>query len=184
MVLLKCPLALRRRFITAGWDACICGLVMTDHIPPERLLSSPFANDDPLHPMTTCLSPSTHPSRVARATRWLVLAVIMLGTVLSAIGNMNSHGLAAVGNALHADSSASDETHGHVHGDRGGEIVVSDQSAGPDHPHHQADHSHDNPNTLPIMWSSTAMLHRSWQLQVLPWIEMVRASRLERPPMG
>ena len=65
-----------------------------------------------------------------------------------------------------------------------GIMLFSDQSAGPNHPHHQADHSHDNPNTLPIMWSSTAMLHRSWQLQVLPWIEMVQASRLERPPMG
>lgn len=116
--------------------------------------------------------------------RWLVLAVIMFGTILSSIGSMNSHGLAAIGSAIHADVSASDETHGHVHGDQGGEIADSDQSAGTDHPHHQADHSHDNSHALPITWSSTATLLRSWQLKVRPWVEMVQASRLERPPMG
>ncbi len=116
--------------------------------------------------------------------RWLVLAVIMFGAIISSIGSMNSHGLAAIGTAIHADVTASDEMHGHVHGDRGGEWVVSDQSAGADHPHHQADHSHDNSCALPIAWSSTATLLRSWQLQVRPWIEMVQASRLERPPMG
>jgi hypothetical protein len=116
--------------------------------------------------------------------RWLILAVIMFGTILSSIGSMNSHGLAAIGTAIHADVSVSDEMHVHAHGDRGGEIAVSDQSAGMDHPHHGADHSHDNSHALPITWPSTATQLRSWKLQVRPWVEMVQASRLERPPMG
>ena len=115
---------------------------------------------------------------------WLVLAVIMFGAIISSIGSVNSHGLAAIGTAFHAGSNTSDGLHGHVHGDRGGETVVSDQSEGADHPHHQADHSHDNSHALPIVWSSTATLVRSWQLQVRPWVEMAQASRLERPPMG
>lgn len=127
---------------------------------------------------------STCPSRAALAMRWLVLAVILFGAIFSSIGSMNSHGLAAIGAALHADSSAPDEAHGHVHGDRGGEWVVSDDSAGTDHPHHQADHSHDHPHGLPIQWATAATLLPSWQSQVRPWIEMVQASRLERPPMG
>lgn len=134
--------------------------------------------------MILTISSSMRPSWAALGMRWLVLAALMFGTILSAIGSMNSHGLAAIGTALHAGSSASDGMHGHVHGDRGGEIVVSNQSAGSDHPHHQADHSHDNSHALPIAWSTTATLLRSWQLQVWPWIEMVQASRLERPPMG
>jgi hypothetical protein len=116
--------------------------------------------------------------------RWLVLGVILFGAIVSSIGSMNSHGLAAIGTVLDAGSSAFDEKHGHVHGDRGGEWVASDQSEGADHPHHQADHSHDNSHALPIAWSSAATLLRSWQLRVRPWTEMVQASRLERPPMG
>jgi hypothetical protein len=116
--------------------------------------------------------------------RWLVLAVIMFGAILSSIGSMNSHGLAAIGTTLHADSIVSDATHGHVHGDRDGEVVDSDQRADRDHPHHQADHSHDSSHALPITWPSTATLLRSWQLQVRSWVEMVQESRLERPPMG
>lgn len=62
--------------------------------------------------------------------------------------------------------------------------MVSDKSAGADHPHHETDHSHDNSHALPMQWASAATLLPSWQSQVRPWIEMVQASRLERPPMG
>lgn len=130
------------------------------------------------------ISSSTRLSKAALAMRWLVLAVIMFGAIISSIGSMNSRGLAAIGTATHADTSASDETHGHVHGDRGVELVDGDPNAGPGHPDHQADHSHDNPHSLPIMWSSTATQPRSWQLQARAWIEMIQASRLDRPPMG
>ncbi|HQX59064.1 MAG TPA: hypothetical protein PLJ46_20180 [Burkholderiaceae bacterium] len=108
----------------------------------------------------------------------------MIGPVLSTIGGMNSHALAAIGIALHAESSVQNETHGHVHDDRHVESTIGEQGVVADHPHHEADHSHDKSHALPLRWSAAETLPRSWQLQVRPWIETVQASRLERPPMG
>lgn len=134
--------------------------------------------------MILTISSSMRPSLAALGMRWLVLAVLMVGTIISSIGSMNSHGLAAIETTRHAESFATDKAHGHVHGDREIELAISDLSAGADHPHHEADHSHDNSHALSITWGSAATLLRSWQLLVRPWTKMVQASRLERPPMG
>lgn len=115
--------------------------------------------------------------------RWLVLFVIMFGSNISAIGGTNSHGLAAIAASLHAWSSYPDEAHGHVHEDQGGELAMVDGSAA-DHPHHGSDHSHDTAHAVPVVWSSPLPLLPNWWVLVRPWIEMVRPSRLERPPMG
>jgi hypothetical protein len=117
--------------------------------------------------------------------RWLALVVIMFGTIISSIGGMNSHGLAAIAAAHHAAPSAADETHGHVHkDDRGADVAMLEPSAGADHPHHGADHSHDKAHALPVAWSTAAPQLPDWRVRVRPWIEMIQASRLERPPMG
>jgi len=116
--------------------------------------------------------------------RWLVLVVIMFGTVISSMGLTNSHGLAAIAAAHHPAPSSSDESHGHAHGDQGDEFEAVDASASAGHPHHAIDHSHDTPHALPVPWSSAAPQLPGWWVLVRPWVEMVRASRLERPPMG
>ena len=124
------------------------------------------------------------PTGAALGVRWLVVVVIMVGTMISSTGGTRSHGLAAIAAALHATTSSADEQHGHVHEDRGGELAMVDKSAGTDHPHHGTDHSHDNAHALPVAWSSAAPQLPGWFGLVWPWIEMVQASRLERPPMG
>ena len=134
--------------------------------------------------MTLHVSSSLRPTGAALGMRWLVLVVIMFGTTISAIGGTNSHGLAAIAATLHAAPSFPNEPHGHVHEDQGGELAMVDQSAGADHIHHGTDHSHDKAHVLPVAWSSAAPQLPSWRVLVRPWIEMVQASRLERPPMG
>lgn len=132
--------------------------------------------------MTLHLSYSLRPNRAALGMRWLVLLVIMFGTILSSIGGTSSHGLAAFTTALHVTPFSSDDSHEHAHEDEG--IGLVNQSAAADHPHHGADHSHDKAHALPAAWSSSAPQLPGWFGLVRPWIEMVQASRLERPPMG
>lgn len=137
--------------------------------------------------MTQHLSYALRPHRAALSMGWLVLVVILFGTIISSIGGTSSHGLAAFPAALHATSASLETSHEHVHEhaheDEGIGLVT--QNAGADHPHHHgADHSHDNAHALPVAWHSVAPQLPGWFGRVRPWIEMVQASRLERPPMG
>ena len=120
------------------------------------------------------------PNGAALGVRWLVLLVILFGTILSSVGGTNSHGLAALATALHVAPFSTDESHAHE--DEG--IGSANQSAGADHPHHSADHSHDKAYVLPALWISAAPQLAGWFGLVRSWIERVQASRLERPPMG
>lgn len=138
----------------------------------------------PLRLMTLLASFSLRPGEAALGVRWLVLVVILFGTILSAMGSTSSHGLAAIAVVLLASPSSPDEPHGHVHEDQGGELAMVDQGVGADHPHHEADHSHDKAHALSVAWRSAGPQPPCWRLSVRPWIEMVEASRLERPPMG
>ena len=142
--------------------------------------------------MTQQLSYALRPHRAVRGMGWLVLVlvvvVIMFGAIISSVGGTSSHGLAAFAAALHVVTPASlDTSDEHMHdqalGDEG--IGRLTQGAGADHPHHHgADHSHDKAHALPVAWDSVAPQLPSWFGLVRPWIEMVQASRLERPPMG
>lgn len=146
---------------------------------------SSFNSFEPkLRPMTRPVTLSLPSFGSALVMRWLVLVVIVLGTVISSIGGTSSHGLAAISATLHAAASSPDEQHGHVHEDQGGELVMVDQTAAADHLHHGADHSHDNAHVPPVAWRSVAPQLPGWWGLARPWIEMVQASRLERPPMG
>jgi hypothetical protein len=134
--------------------------------------------------MTLRASFSLRPDGAALGVRWLALVVILFGTILSSIGGTSSHGLAAIAVALHAAPPSPDASHGHGHEDLSGEWAMVDKSAGADHPHHEMDHSHDKAHALSVAWRTAAQQPSSWLLSVRPWIEMVEASRLERPPMG
>jgi hypothetical protein len=134
--------------------------------------------------MTQNLSRSLRPNRAALGARWLVMVVILFGALVSSIGSTSSHGLAAIAAVLHVAPSSSNESHGHTHEDLGGELAVANESASADHHHHGADHSHDKAHALPAAWHSAAPQLPGWLGHVRPWIEMVQASRLDRPPMG
>ena len=138
--------------------------------------------------MTARLSRSARPDRAALGMRWLVLLVILMGTFVSSVGGMNSHGIAAISAAGHVSSTVPDaehdHAHGHAHEDAESTWVVGGHGAGDDHPHHGADHSHDKAHALPTTWAVAAPQLPVWMGQARPWIEMVEPSRLERPPMG
>lgn len=137
-----------------------------------------------LHAMSLRASSCLYPNGAALCMRWLVLVAIMFGTILSSMGGTSSHGLAAMATTFHDASSATGEAHSHVHEDEDGESAVLDKSADAGHAHHGADHSHDNAHALPVALSSAAPQLPGWRVRVRPWIQMVEASRLERPPMG
>jgi hypothetical protein len=116
--------------------------------------------------------------------QWLVLMVILLGTILSSVGGMKSHGLAAIEATHYVALFTSNGSHEHEHEEANSELDTVNQPEAADHAHHTADHSHDKARTLPAAWSLSTPQLPSWLGQVRPWIEMVWASRLERPPMG
>lgn len=134
--------------------------------------------------MTQHFSYALRPDGSALSVRWLVMVVILFGTIISSVGGTNSHGLASIAPALQVARLSSDESHGHQHVNSGGESTMVSQSADTDHPHHGADHSHDKAHALPVAWSSAAPQLPRWRGLIRPWIEMVQASRLERPPIG
>ena len=139
--------------------------------------------------MTQHLSHALRPNRAARATGWLVMVVVLFATIISSIGRASSHGFAAFPAALHVTAKFLDtfQKHVHEHAHEDGGIKGVTQSAGADlhhNHHHGADHSHDKAHALPATWSSAAPQLPGWFGHVRPWIEMVQASRLERPPMG
>jgi hypothetical protein len=116
--------------------------------------------------------------------RWLVLVVILIGTFISSVGGTNSHGIAAIAATIHAVATSSDKFSDHAHeADVDGPTMPSHGTAG-DHPHHGADHSHEKAHAPPVAWNSAARHLPEWFAVVPSWTEMVRASRLERPPMG
>lgn len=127
---------------------------------------------------------SLRPTRAALGMRWLVLIVIMVGTIISSIGLTSSHGLAAISAAHQSAPQSSDDPHGHSHSDVVDETAVAGSGVGADHPHHAVDHSHDKAHALPVSWRAASPQMPSWCVLVRPWIEMVHASRLERPPMA
>lgn len=115
------------------------------------------------------------PAPPSRAVRYLMLMALIVGTVLAAMGNFKSHGLAAIHASQHVAPCCQEEPPGHAHHDDGGHGTT-------EHAHHGADHSHDKAHALPRAWGSAAALPPSWLAQAPPWLERVEASRLERPP--
>lgn len=144
------------------------------------------------------------PSWAPLGVRWLVLMVILFGTVLSSVGGTYSHGIAALTAELHGDPMTSgttdataydsavsaghehshDHTQGPVDEDGDGELIMVSTGAPVDHSHHGADHSHDKAYALPAAWASASPQLPAWFGVVRSWTEMIEVSRLERPPMG
>jgi hypothetical protein len=118
--------------------------------------------------------------------RWLVLLVIMFGTITSSVGGINSHGIAVIAKALHSSPTTPDTQRdlGHEHEDGVDGVVMVSHGAASDHPHHGVDHSHDKAHALPTTWRMATPQLPAWFGHVRQLIEMIRVSRLERPPMG
>ncbi len=142
--------------------------------------------------MAVPLTRSLRPDRAALGVRWLVLLTILFGTIVSSVGGLYSHGIAAIAAVGHISPASfdtdhdHDDAHGHAHEDCDcdGEWVVGSQGASADHPHHGADHSHDKAHALPAAWHTAAAVLPVWFGQATLRIETAEPSRLERPPMG
>lgn len=138
--------------------------------------------------MTSHHTRCTRADRAALGLRWLVLLIFVVGTFISSVGGMYSHGIAAIAAQSHVAPASPDSEHHHVHGhaheDNDGEWVMGSHGASADHPHHGADHSHEKGLALPSTWGVAPPQLPVWIGQSMLRIEMVEASRLERPPMG
>lgn len=125
--------------------------------------------------MTSRTRLSASPTRITLCFRWLVLLALLVGSVMASMGNVTSHGLAALA-AVHQDA--------HTHQEDADTSHPSGTNTATDHAHHGADHSHDKAHALPQAWTSGAAQPPSWLSAARPWIELVEAFRLERPPMA
>lgn len=111
--------------------------------------------------------------------RVCVLAVLMLGTLVSSLGQLSSHGIAAVAAVQHD----SDVGHGHSHEDD----VPSAARAGADgaHAHHNsADHSHDKAHALPAQLALAQTAAPVWWALAHRLAPGRLVFRLDRPPMA
>lgn len=134
------------------------------------------------------MTPSTHsserPTLATLGMQWLVLIVIVLGTIVSSIGLTSSHCLAVIAASHESVLPSSENSHGHVHADQGIQFVVADDSSSAGHPHHGMDHSHDIAHHLFLAWSAASPQPFSWEKAVRPWTDLGQTYRLDRPPMG
>ncbi len=124
--------------------------------------------------MTTRTSLPARPAALTRGLRWLVLLALVVGTVLAAMGQVKSHGLAELVAAQQDAHSHEDDAHDHH---------PSGINTAADHAHHGADHSHDKAHALPHAWNCATVQPPSWTSTPRHWVELVEAFRLERPPM-
>lgn len=149
----------------------VCVVVSCDVYPHGGILQYAYSSfQDPVAPPRTS---SIHSARFAPSLHWLVVIALVLGSMLSSIGLVSSHGLAAV--------AAVQQQDGHSHDELGSMATAHTDGLG--HPHHGADHSHEKAHALPGAWLTAAPQLPSWWAMSRPWIEMVAAPRLERPPM-
>lgn len=108
---------------------------------------------------------------------WLV-AVLLLGMLLSSLGHTSSHGIAAIAGVQHGQNT----DHGHSHDDEpDGPLTTSDAS----HAHHNsADHSHDKAHALPLKLSIHLPEAPIWRPLTHPLDAGWVVFRLDRPPMA
>lgn len=119
---------------------------------------------------------SSHPGWVRKGVRAWVLLVILVGTLMSSVGSLHSHSLAAL-KAVQHEETVHDDSHGHSHDDD-----VLERYSGPLHSHLGSDHSHDKAHALPDIPSFSASAPPFWGAASPEWLDRLVAHRLERPP--
>ncbi len=127
---------------------------------------------------------AVRPKWLGRSMRAWVLLVILFGSLLSSLGAVRSHALAALETARHtqvahdaAYPSAHDDAHGHTHE---GDALAAHE--GGLHTHLGSDHSHDKAHALPAMQSVPVSTAPLWKPRSHAWIDRLLTQRLDRPP--
>jgi len=111
------------------------------------------------------------------AVRVWVLVILLLGTLVSSMGQARSHGLAEMAAVVHTDENG--YGHSHEGGDAPG--VIADDDAGHFH-HNNADHSHEKAHALPQTMIVMAGTMPVWCPLAHPLACGRTTSRLDRPP--
>lgn len=141
-----------------------------------KLLNQPMT---PMQPRSPC--PVQRHSRFTLGVCALILLGMFFGTMVSSMGGVTSHGLAEFAASQHNVVDISPDVHGHSHDDDD-KPALSD--AGAEHAHHGADHSHDKSHVPSHAMTVALSMASSRPATARPWVELVEAFRLERPPMA
>ena len=137
---------------------------------------------DTLFVMFSSSMSSFSPKLTSKCVRCFVMIAILLGTLISSQGVFSSHGLAAI-TPDHSSTFSASKSQSHSHTNQGEASAEQTDIVDAHHPHHTADHTHDKAHALPTCWTSSSDMRPDWCPKVHPKIEMIQASRLERPPM-
>lgn len=112
----------------------------------------------------------------------LILLGMLFGTMVSSMGGVTSHGLAAFAASQHHVDDLALDAHSHSHEED--DVKPASSDAGAEHAHHGADHSHDKSHVPSHAMTVAMSMAASRPATARPWVELVAAFRLERPPMA
>lgn len=132
--------------------------------------------------------PSRSPYPVQRRSSFslgvwaLILLGMLFGTMVSSMGGVTSHGLAAFAASQHHVDDLALDAHSHSHEED--DVKPASSDAGAEHAHHGADHSHDKSHVPSHAMTVAMSMAASRPATARPWVELVAAFRLERPPMA
>ncbi|MHB8948466.1 MAG: hypothetical protein ACYC4S_05320 [Rhodoferax sp.] len=121
-------------------------------------------------------------SRITLGVCALILLGMLFGAIVSSMGGVTSHGLAAFAANQHNVDDIVVDAHGHTHDEDDTKPVFPD--AGAAHAHHSADHTHDKSHVPSSAMTVAISMASAWPATARQWVELVEAFRLERPPMA
>ncbi|MDI3512471.1 MAG: hypothetical protein PWQ61_3238 [Betaproteobacteria bacterium] len=104
-----------------------------------------------------------------------IALVLLFGALVTPLGLVNSHGLAAVSALDHGDAWSGDDDHGHSHEE-------DDQKYPSSHAHHGGDHSHEHAHALPVGLPSLSGPAGIWQSRPIDSVTWPSLDGLDRPP--
>jgi hypothetical protein len=137
-------------------------------------MRGPIRRPSPMTPPVHAHAP--RPRWLGRGVRAWVLLVILVGTLLSSLGVLQTHALATLDALQHAQA-VHDDTHGHSHDDDAPALYEAGS-----HTHLGSDHSHDKAHALPAMPEMGVAAAPPWKPRSHAWIDRLMTHRLERPP--
>lgn len=127
------------------------------------------------------LAPIRRRHWLGRGLRLGVVLVVLLGTLLSSLGGLHSHGLKTLAAFGQAGGDHGDG-HAHTHESDTHDVDSLVALEGGQHGHLGSDHSHDKAHALPAMPTFAPSPAPGWLPRAPAWAQRLAIRRLERPP--